>query len=79
MERFQKIYSQGIVSVMEIWVDTEIRGPLSVSPGRKRGGVYTAAGSGRKTCGKTIAPQIRGKWDPRKASRGTVSYVPTYK
>ena len=23
MERFQKIYSQGIVSVMEIWVDTE--------------------------------------------------------
>ena len=55
------------------------RGPLSVSPGRKRGGVYTAAGSGRKTCGKTIAPQIHGKWDPGKASRGTVSYVPTYK
>ena len=23
MDRFQKIYSQGIVSVMEIWVDTE--------------------------------------------------------
>ena len=23
MERFQKIYSQGIVCVMEIWVDTE--------------------------------------------------------
>ena len=75
MERFQKIYSQGIVSVMEIWVDTE----TGVHYLFHRDGVYTAAGSGRKTCGKTIAPQIRGKWDPRKASRGTVSYVPTYK
>lgn len=23
MERFQKVYSQGTLSVMEIWVDTE--------------------------------------------------------
>ena len=23
MERFKKIYTQGVVSIMEIWVDTE--------------------------------------------------------
>lgn len=50
MERFKKIYEQGFVEVMEIWVDTETWDQLSVPPQRQRSRLYAAAGSGRQTC-----------------------------
>ena len=70
MERFQKIYSQGIVSVMEIWVDTETGVHYLFHRDGNGAGFTPLLDREGKTCGKTIAPQIRGKWDPRKASRG---------
>lgn len=48
MERFKKIYEQGFVEVMEIWVDTETGINLSVPPQRQRSRLYAAAGPGRQ-------------------------------
>ena len=32
MDRFKKVYRQGTIEVIEIWIDTENRCQLSVSP-----------------------------------------------
>lgn len=47
MERFKKIYEQGFVEVMEIWVDTE-PGSTICHPQRQRSRLYAAAGPGRQ-------------------------------
>ena len=39
MDRFKKVYSQGVISVIEIWN----RGKLCVSQGRKCRRAYAAA------------------------------------
>lgn len=78
MERFQKIYSQGIVSVMEIWVDTETGVHyLFHRDGNGAGFTPLLDREGKPV----VRPSAPNPWEmgPREASRGTVSYVPTYK
>ena len=49
MERFKKIYEQGFVEVMEIWVDTETGINYLFHRNGNAAGFYAAAGPGRQT------------------------------